>query len=109
MKIAYIAGKYRAETVSEIVYNIRKAEFYAKKYWEGGYAVICPHMNSALLDGVVPDKAFLKGDKEIIKRLTPHHDVMVMIPGWQQSSGAVGEHALAKKIGLNIICEQSLT
>ena len=50
-----------------------------------GYAVICPHMNSALMDGVVPDGMFLAGDREFIRRMRAG-DVFVLLPGWQESA-----------------------
>jgi len=99
LKVAYIAGPYRGETESAVVANIRHAEKYAIKYWQMGYAVICPHMNSALLGGVVPNEAFLRGDLEILRRC----DVVVMIPGWLRSAGAVGEELYARRLGLEII------
>jgi hypothetical protein len=30
-------------------------------------------------------------------------DTIVMLPGWKQSGGAIAEHALAQRIGLNVI------
>ena len=81
MKIVYISGPYRAKTVWGVKQDIRHAEEYAVKYWKLGYAVICPHMNTAHLDGVVSEDFFLKGDLEILVRC----DICVMIPGWQTS------------------------
>ena len=101
MQIAYIVGPYRAKTIYEIKENIRRAEQYAVKYWQLGYAVICPHKNSAFFDGIVPDQSFLDGDIEIIKRC----DIVVMTPGWEKSSGSVNELEFAKELGLTIIYE----
>ena len=69
MKLSYIAGPYRSDTINGIVQNIRNAEKVAIKYWRLGYAVICPHKNTALFDGLLPDHVWLEGDIEII------HDV----------------------------------
>ena len=49
MKLAYIIGPYRADTIYQIKKNIEKAEETALKYWKKGYAVICPHLNTAFL------------------------------------------------------------
>jgi hypothetical protein len=61
LKIAYVAGPYRAKTKIGIILNILRARKVAKELWKMGYAVICPHSNSALMDGIAPDEAFLNG------------------------------------------------
>jgi len=66
MKVAYISGPYRAATVHGVVENIRRAERVALKYWQLGYAVICPHTNTALFDGAAPDDVWLAGDLELL-------------------------------------------
>ncbi|HEY9060972.1 MAG TPA: DUF4406 domain-containing protein [Pseudobacteroides sp.] len=99
MKIAYIAGPYRAKTKLGIVLNIIRARKVAKKYWKKGYAVICPHSNSALFDGVVPDETFLDGDIEILNRC----DVIVAIEGWQRSEGTKNELRFARTNNIPII------
>ena len=102
MKVAYIAGPYRSDTISGVVENIRKAEKVAIKYWKKGYAVICPHKNTALLDGVCDDNVWLKGDIEILKRC----DVIVMMEGWETSSGALAELVFAKTNGIEYIYDR---
>ena len=101
MKVAYIVGPYRSKTVHGIVENIRRAEAIAIKYWQFGYAVICPHKNTALFDGLAPDHVWLDGDIEILKRC----DVIVMTPGWENSSGSKAELEIAKQLGKEIIYE----
>jgi len=101
MKVAYIAGPYRGKTESDVVANIRHAEKYAIKYWQMGYAVICPHKNTALFGGLAPDAVWLEGDLELLSRC----DVVVMIPGWRGSSGAMAEEAFARRLDREIIYE----
>jgi hypothetical protein len=101
VKIAYIAGPYRADTVHGIVENIRRAEAVAIKYWRLGYAVICPHKNTALFDGLMPDSVWLAGAIELLKRC----DVIVMMKGWENSSGSIAERKIALKLGLEVIYE----
>ena len=101
MKLAYIAGPYRAETPSGIVKNIRNAEAVAIKYWQKGYAVICPHKNTALFDGLCPDETWLDGDIEILKRC----DLVVMATGWRNSAGSIYEHETAILNGIEVIEE----
>ena len=99
MRVAYIAGPYRAKTSIGKLINIWKARKAAKKYWKMGYAVICPHSNSALFDGVVDELTFLNGDLEILKRCV---DVLVLLPKWEDSTGSVIEQQWAIKWGKEI-------
>ena len=56
MKVIYVSGAYRAPTEYEVGLNIRRAEEAAIRLWMDGWAVICPHKNTARLGGVVPDE-----------------------------------------------------
>lgn len=99
MKVAYIAGPYRSDTPRGIVENIRRAESVAIEYWKKGYAVICPHKNTALFDGICPDETWLNGDLAILSRC----DVIVMVPGWKESQGARTEKAYAEANGIKVV------
>lgn len=99
MKLAYIAGPYRGKTINETRENIRLAEKAAVEYWEKGYAVICPHLNSAFLDGICSDEHFLRAYEEILKRC----DLVVMLPGWTNSVGSKREFFLAEGLGIPTI------
>lgn len=101
MKVVYVAGPYRAATPFQIQKNIREAAEIALKYWKLGFAVICPHTNTALFDGEAPDEVWLTGDLELIRRC----DVVVMTPRWKASVGAIAEHSLAEELGKEIIYE----
>jgi len=102
-QVVYIAGPYRADTVHGIVENVRLAEWYAKRYWRQGFTVICPHKNTALLDGVLPDDAWLDGAMELLRR----SDIVVFIPGWEKSSGSRAEMEEAKRFYKSIIVEEA--
>lgn len=104
MRVAYIAGPFRAKTHWGIVQNVRAAEAVALKYWKLGYAVICPHTNTANFDGAIPkemDSVWLDGDVEIMKRC----DVVIALPTWKDSAGAKAEIALAQQLGIEVIFE----
>lgn len=104
MKVACICGPYRADSINEVVKNIRFAEKYAEKYWKLGYCVICPHKNTALFDGILPDQVWLEGAKEMIKR----SDVLVVIPGWPDSSGSSDEIDWAISLNKELIYDEEL-
>lgn len=101
MKVAFISGPYRSNNIYGIQENIRNAERYAIKYWKLGYAVICPHKNTALFDGLCPDIVWLDGDEELLKR----SDVLVCIPGWEESEGSIREYYYAMGHNKEIIIE----
>lgn len=99
MRIAFISGPYRDVTPHQIMENIRRARLVALKYWRHGYAVICPHSNTALFDGEADDSVWLEGDLEILRRC----DVVVMMEGWRNSEGACHELEEATISGLEVI------
>lgn len=102
MKVAYIAGPFRASTFWGMVQNVRAAEAVALKYWKLGYAVICPHTNTANFDGAAADACWLEGDIEIMKRC----DVVVAMSTWEKSTGATHEIKVARSLGIPVIFEQ---
>jgi len=101
MRIAYVSGPYRSkEGVSGVLRNIALAREVAIELWKMGWAVICPHMNTALMEGDCSDEALLEGDLEMIRRLRPGTDVMVMVGDWRQSEGAIKELYLSQNLDL---------
>lgn len=100
-KLVYIAGPYRAATPFQIQKNIREAAEIGLKYWKLGYAVIVPHMNTALLDHELPDDAWLTGDFEMIRRC----DYVVVSPRWRQSSGTIAEIDFARAHNIPVYFE----
>ncbi len=104
MKVIYVAGPYTGKTINETFENIIKARQAAQRLWLRGFAVICPHMNSAFMDGETVDQTrqmFVDGDLEILKRC----DVIFMLKGWEKSAGATAELKYAQELGLEIIFE----
>ena len=97
-QVAYVAGPYRGKTVWETRLNIRMAEAVALELWRMGYACICPHKNTALLDGACPDETWLKGDLVLLARC----DFVVLAPGWENSQGTLDEISFAKDHGIPV-------
>jgi hypothetical protein len=94
MKLAYVAGPYRATTEWELEENIRRAEGCAIALWQMGYAVICPHLNTAHFGGLCDNDVWLKGDLEILSRC----DLIVVVG--KVSVGVQGEIDLAGELGI---------
>jgi len=98
MKVIYVAGPYRASSEWGVAENIRRAEKAAVELWKRGWAVICPHKNTAFFGGACPDVVWLEGDKELLRRC----DAIFMLDEWEDSKGATEELALATKLKLAV-------
>lgn len=84
MKILYTSGKYRDQRGPWYVKeNIETAEKIALELWKVGFAVICPHKNTAFFEGPLEDKIILDGDCEMVARC----DGLVVLPNWRTSEG----------------------
>lgn len=107
MKVIFIAGSYIADTWEEVEENIVKARDVAIRLWGKGWAVICPHMNSAHFDMLtsLPESTYLDGYRIILMRC----NALYMMKDWEMSSGARKEHALAEKLGIPILYEDETT
>ena len=97
--LIYVAGPYSATTENpSIEHNIQNAWKVAFKYWQKGYAVLCPQANSYHMDAAAHYNDFIEGTMEMLERC----DGVVMMTGWEKSVGARGEHARAKELKIPI-------
>jgi len=104
MKLIFVSGKYQGKTINETFENIIKARAAAYKLWQQGYAVICPHMNSAFMDGEsmgATCQMFYDGDIEILGRC----DAIYMLKDWKESTGARAEYQQAIELRLEVLFE----
>ena len=94
--IIYTAGPYSGDVDK----NIAEARKWAIKLWEGGHAVICPHLNTAHMekDCKASYEDYIAGDLKMVARC----DAIFMLPGWEESKGAQIEHDYAKEQGIPI-------
>jgi hypothetical protein len=99
VQLVYVAGPYTGPDANSIHDNIEKARRIAVTLWKEGYAVICPHLNSAHMDGVVSWEQFMEADLLILSKC----DAIALVPGWEKSKGACMEFQKAQELGLRII------
>lgn len=96
--VVYIAGPYRAKTEREVMLNIRRAESIALAVWQAGMVALCPHMNTAFFGGACDDATWLAGDLELLRRC----DAVLLVPGWEESSGTIAEIEFARQHGIPV-------
>jgi len=98
--VVFVAGPYNGD----IKGNIAKARKVALVLWEMGFTVFCPHLNTAHfeVDCKIKDDEYIKGDLVILERC----DVLFMVPEWESSKGALGEHQRAAELLIPIFEEK---
>lgn len=103
MKVIYVAGRYRSKCEWQLEEFLRHAEDASLGLWKEGWAVICPHKNTAHFGGALdmPHSTWLEGDIEILKRC----DSIYMLKGWEQSKGAKRELEVAIENNLEVLYE----
>jgi hypothetical protein len=97
MIVLCLAGPYRDPRGDAYVHrNIQAAREVAEQLWAEGFAVLCPHLNTAFMSGICDEEYFLRGAQEFVRR----SDAIVMLPGWRNSEGALAEVGLALELGI---------
>ena len=103
--VLYISGPFDGpDPIHDIGDNIKHASRAALEGWRKGWAVICPHKNTAGFQHVnEPWETWMEGDLAFIERMDPARgDAMYMIGGWLESKGAKMEHMNALAKGLQV-------
>lgn len=98
VKVVYIAGRYRGPTAWDVDQNITAAKAVAARVWAAGFVALCPHTNSAHMEGAATNEQFLAGTLELLRRC----DAVVLVPGWESSRGTLAEVAEANRLGLPV-------
>jgi hypothetical protein len=98
MKIVYVAGPFRAPTAWQIAENIRHAERYGLEVATRGAMPLIPHANTAHFHGIGADQFWLDGTMALLRRC----DAILLVPGWQRSSGTRAELEEAKRLALPV-------
>jgi hypothetical protein len=84
--LIYIAGPYSAPTEIGILDNIRKACEARDRLIEHGWAVVCPHANTANMDNTNPG-IYYRMDLALLARC----NAIYMLKDWENSAGAMME------------------
>ncbi len=84
--LIYVAGPYSAPTEIGILDNIRKACEARDRLIENGWAVVCPHANTANMDNTNPG-IYYRMDLALLARC----NAIYMLKDWENSAGAMME------------------
>jgi hypothetical protein len=99
MRSIYISGPLRGKTSYHTEMNIRAARDDAEVLWKLGFAVLCPHLNTIGMVGMLENEYhFIDADIVLMDGL----DAVSMMHSWQTSEGAVVEHKHALKTNMDI-------
>jgi hypothetical protein len=95
--LVYVAGRFSAPDREGVRRNIDAAEIVGIEVAWRGACPIVPHTNTSHPDfeKVQSYEWWIEATKEMARRC----DAMMMVPGWEMSSGARGEKALYDSIG----------
>lgn len=95
MKVVYVAGPFRGE----VKRNIKKAEAVSAQLAKAGVSFICPHSNSGPHDSLgLEDQYWLGMTMELLRRC----DAVMLVAGWDQSSGSRSEVAEATWLRMKV-------
>ncbi len=96
----YIAGPYRADDAAGVQRNVRAASEEGAELLAAGYVPFVPHtMTHGWEDrGDITDEQFLAMDIQWLEVC----DAVLVLPGWEQSNGTLGEMAHAGALGLEV-------
>lgn len=99
--VVYVAGPYRGPNRAAIELNIQAARHVGKLCCVKGWSPIIPHANTGHLDETLPgvsDEFWLDSTMELLRRA----DAVVLVPGWEISSGTHAEIREAEARGIPI-------
>jgi len=96
---AYVCSPYTAPTQEKIRANVTRAVLAGLNLSRAGWFVIVPHAQGP--HTATWDEA-MERCRSLIQQLRPKQDVVVVLPGWERSLGALEEVALARKLGITV-------
>lgn len=105
-QLVYIAGKFAGKDIVEHTANVEHAASYRARVAALGAYPVCPHTNTRDLGGDTGkcddpklQEFWYQGSLELLRRC----DVLLLIPGWEESVGARREEQAARSWGIPVV------
>ena len=95
MRLVYVAGPFRGD----VPRNVETALAWGRRVVRAGALAVVPHLLGREFGPVRPDETWwLKAKLELLRRC----DGVLLIPGWERSSGSVNERNEALRLNLPV-------
>lgn len=99
MPVVYVAGPFRAKDGWMIAENVHRAEAAGRRIASIGAMPLVPHAIGAKMHGTESDAFWLEGTKELLRRC----DFVLVLPGYENSQGSIGEIAEAERCEIPVV------
>ena len=96
--VIYIGGPFNAKSAWHIRENVYRAEALSLLIWRAGAVGYSPHVQTGHFYGAAQEEVFLEGHMEMLRRC----DALVLMYGWQYSTGNIAEKEEAERLGLPV-------
>ena len=99
MPVVYVACPFRANDGWMIAENVHRAEAAGRRIASMGAMPLVPHAIGAKMHGTESDAFWLEGTKELLRRC----DFVLVLPGYENSQGSIGEIAEAERCEIPVV------
>lgn len=96
---AFISSAYSGGSISEEEINVSKARLIVGVALKFGWVPVCPNVYWHSFADMQDYEFWLEASISLLKTC----DVLVLVPGWENSSGVKKEIELAKDLGIPVI------
>lgn len=96
MRVVYVAGPFRAPDGWGVACNVHRAEEAGREVARLGAVPLIPHSIGARMAGTETDFYWIRATLELMRRA----DAVLVLPGYEQSIGTLGEIEEARSAGL---------
>lgn len=102
-KRVYVAGAYSATDVISVLNNMREGMRLSTQVFLLGYAPFCPWLDHHFQFMLRPDEHLsVKDYYDYSIAWLEASDAMVLVPGWEKSTGTLNEIKRAEELGIPI-------